>query len=251
MARWQTSECRSPPKSPRSILSAGSHPPKSMAKAITKSLLGHSIAMLPSKNLLCIRYRTYRRADWQITPIIDPRSRYFPMVGDTAMFLDPDALTEYRDRGFCVFAGIFALTYFSRLTDPLYVWGGISIGLLLLVWGLGRGNWRISLAAIICTIAGAIVPVYGFLLGYRGVMLSIAGLMSILWLVARNWYGWYQLEPRDRVVSENLHDRSVSERLDDEAYVRHDLLEESTTRNRLNPASPSEETERQLRDKGV
>ncbi len=142
---------------------------------------------------------------------------------------------------------MFALTYFSRLTEPLYVWGGISIALLALVWGLGRGNWRISLAAIICTIAGAIVPVFGFLLGYRGIILSIAGLMSILWLVARNWYGWYQLEPRDR-IAEN---RPVTDRLD-EANVRHDLLEESATHNRLNPAAPTpEETERRLREKGI
>jgi hypothetical protein len=162
-------------------------------------------------------------------------------------FSIPMRLPNIAISGFVFFAGMFALTYFSRLTEPLYVWGGISIGLLILVWGLGRGNWRISLAAIICTIAGAIVPVYGFLLGYRGVTLSIAGLMSILWLVARNWYGWYQLEPRDRVAI----DRPIYDQ-PDEAYVRHDLLEESAKYNQLNPAAPNaEETAKRLRDKGV
>jgi hypothetical protein len=144
--------------------------------------------------------------------------------------------------GFVFFAGMFALTYFSRLIEPLYVWGGISLVLLGLVWGLGRGNWRISLAAIISTIVGAIVPVFGFLLPDRGIILSIAALLSILWLVARNWYGWYQIAPRERVGV----DRSLSER-PDEAYIRHDLLEESATHNRINPA-PDEETERRLRD---
>ena len=158
----------------------------------------------------------------------------------------PMRLPNIAIAGFVFFAGMFALTYFSRLTDPLYVWGGISIALLGLVWGLGRGNWRISLAAIISTIAGAIVPVFGFLLPDRGVILSVAGLLSILWLVARNWYGWYQLEPRERVGV----DRSRSERAD-EAYLRHDLLEESVTHNRLNPAAPTtEETEQRLPDRG-
>jgi hypothetical protein len=159
----------------------------------------------------------------------------------------PMRLPNIAIAGFVFFAGMFALTYFSRLTDPLYVWGGISIALLGLVWGLGRGNWRISIAAIISTIVGAIVPVFGFLLPDRGVILSVAGLMSIFWLVARNWYGWYQLEPRDRAaVDLSMHERP------DEAYIRHDLLEESATHNRLNPAAPpTEETERRLRDKGV
>ncbi len=162
-------------------------------------------------------------------------------------FSIPMRLPNIAIAGFVFFTGMFALTYFSRLTDPLYVWGGISITLLTLVWGLGRGNWRISLAAIICTIAGAIVPVFGFLLGYRGVILSIAGLMSILWLVARNWYGWYQIEPRDRVAI----DRPIYEQ-PDEAYVRNDLLEESAIHNRLNPAATTaEEAERRLRDKGI
>lgn len=157
----------------------------------------------------------------------------------------PMRLPNIAIAGFVFFAGMFALTYFSRLTDPLYVWGGISIVILGLVWGLGRGNWRISLAAIISTIAGAIVPVFGFLLPDRGVILSVAGLLSILWLVARNWYGWYQLEPRDRVGVDRLSERP------DEAYIRHDLLEESAIHNRLNPASPpTEETERRLPDRG-
>jgi hypothetical protein len=147
----------------------------------------------------------------------------------------PMRLPNIAIAGFVFFAGMFALTYFSRLTDPLYVWGGISIALLALVWGLGRGNWRISLAAIISTIAGAIVPVFGFLLPDRGIILSVAGLLSILWLVARNWYGWYQLEPRDRVAVDRLSEQQ------DEAYIRHDLLQESVTHNRLNPATPNAE----------
>ncbi len=161
-------------------------------------------------------------------------------------FSIPLRLQNIAIAGFVFFVGMFALTYFSRIADPIYVWSAISVGLLILVWGLGRNNWRMSLAAIICTIAGAIVPVYGFLIGYRGVTLSVAGLMSILWLAARNWYGWYPLELRDRVV-----DRDLSENLD-ASYLRHDLLEESATYNQLNPAAPTaEDIAQRLRDKGA
>jgi hypothetical protein len=109
-------------------------------------------------------------------------------------FSMPMRLQSIAITGCVFFAGIFALTYFSRLADPIYVWSGISVGLLLLVWGLGRNNWRVSVVAVICTILGAIFPVYGFLIGSRGVMLSIAALLSVIWLAARNWYGWYPLE---------------------------------------------------------
>jgi hypothetical protein len=149
--------------------------------------------------------------------------------------------------GFTFFVGMFILTYFSRLTDPLYVWTGISIGLLGLVWGIGRKNWRISLAAVICTISGAIIPVYGFLIGYRGLTLSIAGLLSIIWLAVRNWYDVYQLEPKPH--------RSIvlsPPEASGEVFTRHDLLEESAKHNQLNPAaSDAEEIARQLREKGA
>jgi hypothetical protein len=144
-------------------------------------------------------------------------------------FSIPMRLQNIAITGLVFFAAMFALTYFSRLNNPIYVWSGISVGLLLLVWGLGRNNWRVSLAAIICTILGAIFPVYGFLLGARGVLLSIAALLSVIWLAARNWYGWYQLEP-----SVNSIDR--------------DLI----TYNQLNPAVlTAEEIAQRLRDEGT
>ncbi len=162
-------------------------------------------------------------------------------------FSIPMRLPNIPIAGFVFFAGMFALTYFSRFTNPLSVWSGISVGLLLLVWGLGRSNWRVSLAAVICTIVGAIIPVYGFLLGSRGVTLSIAGLLSVIWLAARNWYGWYQLEPSSKTVTD-----AEAEMLRDRVFTRHDLLEESATYNQLNPAEPSaEEIAQRLREKGV
>jgi hypothetical protein len=153
-------------------------------------------------------------------------------------FSIPMRLTDVAICGLIFFASMFTLTYFSRLTNPLYAWIGISIGLLGLVWGLGRNNWRISVAAIICTIVGVIAPVSGFLIGYRGLTLSVAGLLSILWLTARNWYGLYDLEPkpaRSYTASET----------NDEAFTRHDLLEESSSRK------DTEEVARTLRKKGA
>ncbi len=159
----------------------------------------------------------------------------------------PMRLENITIAGFLFFAGMFALAYFSRLADPLYVWSGISIGLLCLVWGLGRSNWRVSLVAVICTILGAILPVYSFLLGSRGVMLSIAALLSVVWLAARNWYGWYELEPR----ANSLYDNAPAEQLIPRNQYQ-DRLEESVSYNQLNPAAlTEEEIAQRLRDKGT
>jgi hypothetical protein len=158
-------------------------------------------------------------------------------------FSIPIDLRSVAIAGFSFFVGMFVLTYFGRILSPLPVWGGISVGLLGLVWGLGRKNWRMSLAAIICTLLGVVVPVYGFLIGYRGLTLSVAGLLSVLWLAARNWYGWYELEP-----SVKLSPPEPS----GELVTRHDLLEESAKYNQLNPSAPdAEEIARQLREKGA
>jgi hypothetical protein len=95
--------------------------------------------------------------------------------------------------------------------------------------------------ADIGTIAGVIAPVAGFLIGYRGLTLSIAGLISILWLTARNWYGLYDLTPKFAA--------SVS---DAEAFTRHDLLEKSVTHQRGKSTTPNpEEAARILREKAA
>ena len=159
----------------------------------------------------------------------------------------PLQLQNIAISGAIFLASMFALTYFSRLADPIYVWSGLSIGLLILVWGLGRSNWRVSVAAIICTLLGAIFPVYSFLLGSRGVMLSIAALLSVIWLVARNWYGSYQLAPSVN----SLYDDAPAEQLLP-GNRHHDRLEESVTYNQLNPAAlTEEEIAQRLRDKGL
>lgn len=84
------------------------------------------------------------------------------------------------------FACIFSLTYFSRLGDPIVAWTGISLILLASIWGLGSSR-RNSSAVIICTIAGAILPVLGLLVPYSGLTLSLAGLLSTVWLAIRHW----------------------------------------------------------------
>jgi hypothetical protein len=162
-------------------------------------------------------------------------------------FSIPMRLQNIAIAGFLFFASMFGLAYFSRLADPLYVWTGLAIGLLVLVWGLGRNNWRVSVAAVICTLLGAIFPVYGFLMGSRGVMLSIAALLSVTWLVARNWYGWYELAPR----TNSLYDDAPAEQLIPRNQYQ-DRLEESATYNQLNPAAlTAEEIAQRLRDEGT
>ncbi|OUL18580.1 hypothetical protein BV378_36565 [Nostoc sp. RF31YmG] len=94
------------------------------------------------------------------------------------------------------FACLLTLTYLGRLISPQLVWTMISLVLLTLMWGLGS-NRRASLAAIVCTIAGAVLPVFGLLVPYSGLTLSLAGLLSAVWLAVRHWYGW-QTSPAER-----------------------------------------------------
>lgn len=91
------------------------------------------------------------------------------------------------------FACLLTLTYLSRLISPPMAWTLISFVLLFLTWGLGA-NRSASLAAIICTIAGAVIPVFGLLVPFSGLTLSLAGLLSAMWLAVCHWYGWSGLQ---------------------------------------------------------
>ncbi|MGB3509456.1 MAG: hypothetical protein WBA93_09460 [Microcoleaceae cyanobacterium] len=104
----------------------------------------------------------------------------------------PLSLRDVAILGGIFFACLLTLTYFSRLIDAKFAWSLISPVLLFLVWGLGS-NRQSSLAVIICTIAGGILPIFGLLVPYTGLTLSIAGLLSVVWLVVRHWYGWYSI----------------------------------------------------------
>jgi hypothetical protein len=86
------------------------------------------------------------------------------------------------------------LTYLARLMNAEFAWTLISLILLALSWGLGA-NLRASLAALICTIAGAVLPVFGLLVSFSGLTLSLAGLLSAVWLAVLHLYGWYKLHP--------------------------------------------------------
>jgi hypothetical protein len=96
------------------------------------------------------------------------------------------------------FACLLTLTYLSRFINAQLAWAMISLVLLALTWGLGY-NRNASLAAIICTIAGAVLPVFGLLVPFSGLTLSFAGLLSVIWLAVRHWYGWYSLQLEDTV----------------------------------------------------
>lgn len=85
------------------------------------------------------------------------------------------------------FACLLTLTYSSRFIDAKLAWMLISPLLLFAVWGLGN-NRQASLVAIICTISGAILPVLGLLVPYSGITLSLAGLLSGIWLAVQHWY---------------------------------------------------------------
>ncbi|MDZ8224490.1 hypothetical protein [Nostoc sp. ChiVER01] len=95
------------------------------------------------------------------------------------------------------FACLLMLTYLARIINAQLAWTLISIILLFLTWGLGA-NRRASLAAIICTIAGAVLPIFGLLIPFSGLTLSLAGLLCAVWLAVRHWYGWYSLHPKDQ-----------------------------------------------------
>lgn len=82
------------------------------------------------------------------------------------------------------FACLLTLTYCSRAIDPILAWGLISPVWLVFLWGLGN-NRRVSLAAVIPTIAGGVLPVLGLLVPYSGLTLALAGLLSVSWLSVR------------------------------------------------------------------
>lgn len=106
----------------------------------------------------------------------------------------PMSLRNVAIAGGVFFACLLALTYLSRTINAQLAWTLISIILLSLSWGLGTKNRPASLGAVICTIAGAVMPVLGLLVPYSGLTLSLAGLLSAAWLSARHWYGWFELQ---------------------------------------------------------
>ncbi|MDJ0797451.1 MAG: hypothetical protein QNJ51_11575 [Calothrix sp. MO_167.B12] len=102
----------------------------------------------------------------------------------------PMHLKNVAIAGGIFFACLLALTYLSRWIAPPVAWSLIALILLSLTWGLGSHR-RASLAAIICTIAGAVIPIFGLLIPFTGLTLSLAGLLSATWLAVRHWYGWW------------------------------------------------------------
>jgi hypothetical protein len=141
---------------------------------------------------------------------------------------------------------ILTLAYAMRLfkteltaiyATPELVWPVIAILLLLSAWGLGK-NFRTSLAAVICTIAGMILPVLAMLTTYQGAILSLAALLSVMWLVVMNWYGWYKLEetaPKVVVAQEMLEPEAVEEEI--EFFNNDDDEGDRTSFLKLDPAT--------------
>ncbi|MBE9058751.1 UbiA family prenyltransferase [Sphaerospermopsis sp. LEGE 08334] len=85
------------------------------------------------------------------------------------------------------FACLLTLTYLARVINAEIAWLIISLILLGFIYGLGA-NRHAALAAIICTIAGAILPVFALLVPFSGLTLSLAGLLSVGWLAIHHWY---------------------------------------------------------------
>ncbi|MEA5616996.1 hypothetical protein VB711_03940 [Cronbergia sp. UHCC 0137] len=108
----------------------------------------------------------------------------------------PMSLKNIAISGAVFFACILSLTYMARLINAELAWMFISLIFISLTWGLGS-NRRASFAAIICTISGAILPVFGLLIPFSGLTLSLAGLLSAVWLAILHWYNWYNLAIED------------------------------------------------------
>lgn len=85
---------------------------------------------------------------------------------------------------------VWALTYLSRVLPAISAWLLLSLGLLVLAWGLGRDRSS-SLAAVISTLCGAIVPLFAFLVPQTGLTLGLAGMLGAVWLAVLHWYHLY------------------------------------------------------------
>lgn len=94
--------------------------------------------------------------------------------------------------GSLFFASLLSLTYLSRVMDVQVAWCLISPVMLVLVWGVGKSR-SASLAAVIATIAGGVLPVFGLVTTYSGLTLSVAALLSVVWVAVLHWYGFYRI----------------------------------------------------------
>jgi hypothetical protein len=97
------------------------------------------------------------------------------------------SLRDVAIAGGLFFACLLTLTYLSRSIDVKLAWSMISLVMLALVWGLGKHK-SAKLAAIVATIAGGVLPIWGLIVTYSGITLSLAGLLSVIWLAVHHWY---------------------------------------------------------------
>lgn len=93
----------------------------------------------------------------------------------------PIGLKEVLIAAGVFFACLLSLTYFSRVIEVKLAWGIISPLLLTLSWFLGK-NRSHSLAALIATVAGGVLPVFALIVTYSGLTFSVAGLLCVFWL---------------------------------------------------------------------
>lgn len=102
------------------------------------------------------------------------------------------SLRDVAIAGGLFFACLLTLTYLSRAIDVKLAWSMISIVMLALIWGLGQDK-PAKLGAFIATIAGGVLPIWGLIVTYSGITLSLAGLLSVTWLAVHHWY---QINPK-------------------------------------------------------
>jgi hypothetical protein len=115
----------------------------------------------------------------------------------------PMSLKNVAIAGGIFFACLLTLTYMARIINPEIAWLIISLILLGFTYGLGI-NRRTALAATICTISGAIVPVFALLIPWSGLTLSLAGLLSVGWLAVHHWYGVFKETTRQEAGDRRL-----------------------------------------------
>jgi hypothetical protein len=123
---------------------------------------------------------------------------------------------RWRDLGAsagAVMAALAALAYASRIIRtelvlpyllPQTLWLGLATLLLVIGVGLARQR-RQAIGVALSALVAVVLPAFGLLGAYSGLILAIAGLLSLGWLATPSWYGRPRRLVAPVVTTEELH----------------------------------------------